>query len=236
MTWQVAEWRCAFVLKKLQARKAHESAVVDQTVELVRLTPGPPQDNTRGTWTLVSRSVEVKRDLSIYTNARSLIPKRDELLAYIDMERLHMVAITETWATSDHLMTAFTIPGYENFHKNRLHKKGGGVICYIKSDYPAVILSKQDSEKYDTVYIEVVTSKHNKLTIGTVCRPPKQQAADDSALYADIQAMTQNKQSVIIGDFNCPNIDWTTLSGDQEENRLLEMLVDANRYPTDERK
>ncbi len=58
----------------------------------------------------MSRSVEVKRDLSVlYTNARSLIPKRDELLAYIDVERPDVVAITETWATSDHLMTEFTI-------------------------------------------------------------------------------------------------------------------------------
>ncbi len=156
----------------------------------------------------MNRSVEVKTDLSVlFTNACSLIPKRDKLLAYIDVERPEVIAITETWATSDHLMTEFSNPGYESFHKNMLHKRGGGVICYVKSDYPAVIVSKQDSEKYDTVYIELVTSKHNKPTIGTVYRSPKQQAADDSALYAEIQAMTQNKQSVIIGDFNCPNID-----------------------------
>ncbi len=55
-----------------------------------------------------------------------------------------------------------------------------------------------------TVYIELQTSKRKKLTIGTVYRPPKQQAADDAALYEEIQAMTQNTQSVIIGDFNCP--------------------------------
>ncbi len=79
---------------------------------------------------------------------------------------------------------------------------------------PAVVIFKQDSAKYDTVYIEVATSKHNNLTIGTLYRPPKQQAADDTALYPEIPAMTQNKQSVVIGDFNCPNIDWTTLSGD----------------------
>ncbi len=85
-----------------------------------------------------------------------------------------------------------------------------------------MIVSKQDTEKYDTVYIYLATSRHNKLTIGTVDRPPKQQAADDTALYAEIQAMTQNKQSVINGNFNCPNIDWTTLSGDQGGNRLLE--------------
>ncbi len=63
------------------------------------------------------------------------------------------------------------------------------------SDYPAVIISKQDSEKYDTVYIEAATSRHNKLTIGTVYRPSKQQAADDAALYEEIQAMTKKKSN-----------------------------------------
>ncbi len=50
---------------------------------------------------------------------------------------------------------------------------------------------------YDSVCLELQTSKRNKLTIGTVYRPPKQQAADDAALYEEIQDMTQNKQSVI---------------------------------------
>ncbi len=67
------------------------------------------------------------------------------------------------------------------------------------------------------------TSRHNKLTIGTVYRPPKQKATDNAALYEEIQTITQNKQSVIIGDFNCPNIDWATMNGHQEANRLLEM-------------
>ncbi len=55
-------------------------------------------------------------------------------------------------------------------------------------------------------------------------RPPKQQAADDAALYEEIQVMSQKKQSVNIGNFNCPKISWSTVDGDQEGNRLLEML------------
>ncbi len=58
-------------------------------------------------------------------------------------------------------------------------------------------------------------------------RPPKQQAADDAALYEEIQAMTQNKQSVIIGNFKCPKINWSTMTGDQEGNRLLDNLEDT---------
>ncbi len=71
------------------------------------------------------------------------------------------------------------------------------------------------------------TCRHNKLTFGTVYRPPKEQAADDAALYEEIQTMTQNKQSAILGDFNCPNIEWATMKGDQEGNILLEMLEDT---------
>ncbi len=66
--------------------------------------------------------------------------------------------------------------------------------------------------------------KRNKLTIGTVYRPLKQQEADDASLYEEIHAMTKNKQSVIIGDFNCPKINWSSMNVDQEGNRLLEML------------
>ncbi len=88
-------------------------------------------------------------------------------------------------------------------------------------------ITKEDSEKYDTAYVELETSKHNKITIGIIYRPPKQQAADDAALYEEIHTIIQNKQSVIIGDFNCSNIDWTTMHGDREGNRLLEMLEDT---------
>ncbi len=62
-------------------------------------------------------------------------------------------------------------------------------------------INKQDSDKYDSVYIELETSKRNKLTVGTVYRPSKQQATDDAALYKEVLAATQNKQSVNIGDF-----------------------------------
>ncbi len=58
-------------------------------------------------------------------------------------------------------------------------------------------------------------------------RPPKLQAADDTALYEEINSITQNKEAVIIGDFNCPNVDWNLIHGDQEGNRLVEMIEDA---------
>ncbi len=63
-------------------------------------------------------------------------------------------------------------------------------------------------------------------SLATVYRPPKQQAADDIALYEELHSLTQSKEAIIIGDFNCPNIDWRQLTGDQEGNRLIEMVED----------
>ncbi len=54
--------------------------------------------------------------------------------------------------------------------------------------------------------------------------PQKQQAADDTALYEELHSLTQSKEAIIIGDFNCPNIDLRQLTGDQEGNRLIDMV------------
>ncbi len=73
----------------------------------------------------------------LYTNARSLIPKCDELLAYIATEEPDVIAITETWVNTSHLISELSISVYESLHKNREYKKGGGVICYVKSTLSA---------------------------------------------------------------------------------------------------
>ncbi len=152
--------------------------------------------------------------------------KRDELLVQIATEEPDITAITETLANTNHLMSEFSVKGYESFYKNRGHKKGGGVIFYVRSTFNATKKEKQDAEKYDTRYVEIVTKK-TKITIATIYRSPKLQAVDDAMLYEEIKTVIQNKQTIIIGDFNCPNIDWNTMNGDQEGNRLIEMVEDS---------
>ncbi len=84
-------------------------------------------------------------------------------------------------------------------------------------------MEKHKAEKYDTLYVEI-TAKKTKITIATIYSPPKLQATDDTVLYEEIKSVIQNKQAIIIGDLNCPNIDWATMNGDEESNRLIEMV------------
>ncbi len=113
------------------------------------------------------------------------------------------------------------VKGYKSFHKNRDRKKGDGVICYCRNTLNAIkIEKKQDTEKYDTIH-ESITAEKIKITIATIYRPLKLQAADGVILYEEIKSVIQNKQTITIGDFNCPSIDWATMNGDQYGRRWL---------------
>lgn len=46
-------------------------------------------------------------------------------------------------------------------------------------------------------------------------------------LYEEIKSVIQNKLAIIIGDFNCPNVDWATVNVDQEDNRLIDVVGDS---------
>ncbi len=72
--------------------------------------------------------------------------------------------------------------------RKRTNKKWGGVICYVKSPIAAKKLEKQDTEKYDAVYVEI-TQTNKKQILATVYKPHKLQAADDTALYNEIQSL-----------------------------------------------
>ncbi len=135
-TWPVIACEGDLVLKKLQTQRGRQRDVSGLTVTPAQPASGPPDVPT-------PRNTEAKRDISVlYKNARSLLPKRDMLLDYIDVENPDIIAITETWATADHLLIEYSAPGYESFFKNSLNKKGGGVICYVKNTLPAMKIKK----------------------------------------------------------------------------------------------
>ncbi len=164
-----------------------------------------------------ARNDKNKSHISVlYINARSLIFKRKELSAYVATEEPDVVPITETWTNSTHLVFELSLPGYEIFQKNRTNIKGGGVICYVRSMLAVIKI-------YDSVYVEM-THNNKKLILATVYESPKLQAAYDTALCNEIQSLMQGKNAIVIGDFNCANVDKRLLIGDQEGSRFINVV------------
>ncbi len=57
-------------------------------------------------------------------------------------------------------------------------------------------------------YTWTTTGRNRKITIGIVYIPPKLEAADDTDMYEENNSIIGNKEAIIIGDFNCPFVDW----------------------------
>ena len=70
-------------------------------------------------------------------NARSIINKKNELDIMVDEIKPHIIGITESWANNDITDAELGLEGYVMFRKDRMGKRGGGVLLYIKETIPA---------------------------------------------------------------------------------------------------
>ena len=73
-------------------------------------------------------------------NARSLLPKVDELAVFVDNSGMDIVAITESWLHKDIDDNLLSISGY-NVHRNdRTFSRGGGVCVYCLQNIPSATI------------------------------------------------------------------------------------------------
>ena len=70
-------------------------------------------------------------------NARSIINKKNELDIMVDEIKPHIIGITESWANNDITDAELGMEGYVMFRKDRMGKRGGGVLLCIKETIPA---------------------------------------------------------------------------------------------------
>ena len=70
-------------------------------------------------------------------NARSIINTKDELNIMVDDIKPHIIGITESRANNDITDAELGQEGYAMFRKDRMGRRGGGVLLYIKDTIPA---------------------------------------------------------------------------------------------------
>ena len=66
----------------------------------------------------------------LYYNARSILPKFDELRLSADTLKSHFICIVETWLSKEVGNNELFIPGFQLFRLDRDHH-GGGVLIYV---------------------------------------------------------------------------------------------------------
>ena len=65
-------------------------------------------------------------------NARSIVNKKNELSIMVEDIHPHLIRITESWASTDIKDAELGLAGYVMFRRDRIGRRGGGVILYVK--------------------------------------------------------------------------------------------------------
>ena len=170
-----------------------------------------------------------------FFNARCLYNKFAELRDLVLEECLDIVAICETWLSSDINEAEFAIPGYKVFRKDRdlkFYEEGtysmlerGGVLLLIR-DY-------LDPEEYIQANVPAeiiwctITVGHQKTLIGAAYRPERGKLYNLEKI-CDSVYKTEIDNLILVGDFNFPKIDWTNCNSQIDLDNVFLTMVEEN--------
>ena len=139
-------------------------------------------------------------------NARSVLPKRFDLLAYICSHRVDIMAITETFLDSSIADAEFCPASYLLFRRDR-SRHGGGVLIFVRDNLQVSPRDDLSSLCDELLCLEVHTIT-GPVIFGVFYRPPTQCVNNLVALNNLLLSVSQYP-IVLCGDFNLPSIDWS---------------------------
>ena len=101
-------------------------------------------------------------------NARSILNKKNELDIMVDEIKPHIIGITESWANNDITDAELGLEGYVMFRKDRMGRRGGGVLLYIKETIPAYEVQLQEVQisyrTYNSYHWSSISLSQHNLT------------------------------------------------------------------------
>ena len=167
----------------------------------------------------------------LYANAQSINSKIDELKVISNDLDPDIILLTETWCNSTIENAALTIENYKletDLRKDRCDTAngiGGGLLVYAKQDIRILPYDKFNHSKFNQFCAFSVVTKSDNLNVILVYRPPSS-GQDNLTELCEILRGTDNN-TVLIGDFNMPGIDWENAQArDARGRELLETATE----------
>ena len=160
-------------------------------------------------------------------NARSIMNKKSELNIMVNDSDPHIIGITESWANKDITDAELGLEGYVMFRKDRMGRRGGGVLLYVKDTIPAYeIQLREEADCEEAIWCKLVTG-HKTVTMGVVYRCPNITKESNEKIQNAIREVSKG-DCIVMGDFNHGNIQWGTLESTGVEDQQLMCLIQDN--------
>ena len=161
----------------------------------------------------------VARGLTIaHLNIRGISKKTDELSVITHRYNLRVLAISETFLTSQHTDNLLNISNFSLERRDRLDKHGGGVCFYIHSTVHYERIFSLDSILPESISILVKNPYTKPFIISCIYRPPTSRLTWTTSFSHYVQECNNICTDVtLLGDFNinlsAPHQSWhTTIS------------------------
>lgn len=168
-------------------------------------------------------------------NTQSVRNKTDIITNIIIEQKLDILALTETWLTTDErdqfFIEALTLPGYDFHSFPRIDNSGhGGVAVLHKSNIKIKTISQYSSKNFENCVITfILDSKPVDMIV--VYRPPPS-AKNHLSIGGFLEEfgtlmfsyVTSNKAIIVLGDFNF-HVD---THGDRDALQFIDLLASLN--------
>ena len=161
----------------------------------------------------------------LYLNAQSIVNKINELSCTASELEPDLILVTETWCNSEISNAYLTIPGYELQPDLRMDRsdtdrgRGGGLLVYTKTGLK--ILSCDSGADFMQHCKFVLRG----VTFYLIYRSPNSPVEELDQLAELIRHAEKN--CIVIGDFNLPQIDWSEGTARGASTVVLEAVEDA---------
>ena len=147
----------------------------------------------------------------LYSNARSLFNKIDNLKSIIDARDPDLIFVTETWANKKISNAMLSIPGYNLDPELRIDRIdttngiGGGIVVYSREGL--IVKPRTPINDFVQYCSFAVQGKHSTSDLNFIVfyRSPNSSAVNNEKLQEIISKSPDN--SIIIGDLNHPRIN-----------------------------
>ena len=145
----------------------------------------------------------------------------------IEVINPQIIGISESWANKDILDAELGLTGYIMFRRDRIGRRGGGVILYVKESIQAYEIKLEREANCDgAVWCNIVTG-NSTLTIGLVYRSPNINEEGNRKIQNATKEVSKGK-CIIMGDFNHGHIQWKSLlSTGGEDQQFLLLIQDS---------
>ena len=204
-----------------------------------RLSSADSQTNTSSLY-----DVSAKRNLRLMNvNCHSVRSNNSEFQAALNYIKPDVVFGTESWLrgvkpgkleSADAIKSSEVFPSHYNAFRNDRGSLGGGVFTLVHRDL--VALEKPEFVTDCEITWSNLKLKERKNLLISSFNMPHRNMKDIQELRHSLELVTAGKDNQIIlaGDFNCPDIDWQSLTVKQNapdrevQQALIDVAIDFN--------